>query len=132
MDKLGLRDHVVFPGYVDDEEIPAFYNLADLFVLPSFYEGFGIPVLEAMAFSKPCVVTDVGGNPEIVTHGETGLVTPSENTEAFTQAIAQLIEDNALAQRMGKAARERYENNFTVKSMAESYQRIYRKIGHHQ
>ena len=85
-------------------------------------------LLEAMAVEKPSVVTNVGGNPEIVQHGKTGLVTDSQNTEQFANAIEQLMSDKALAETMGKAAHQRYTDLFSEEHMVSKYQIIYEEL----
>lgn len=98
VDKLGLRDHVAFPGYVDDEEIPAFYNLADLFVLPSFYEGFGIPVLEAMASGCPVITTTTGCSPEVA--GGAAILVDPYNPDEIAEAMSKVLLEDRLRQEL--------------------------------
>ena len=85
-------------------------------------------LLEAMSFNKACVVTDAGGNPEIVVDRQTGLVTANEDGQAFAAAMLELAKDAALRERLGLAGRKRYLERFSVQSMAQSYSEIYQKI----
>ena len=85
-------------------------------------------ILEAMSFHIPCVVTDAGGNPEIVLDGQTGFVTPNRDREAFVNGILKLLDSNELRIKVGNAGRNRYENYFTVDKMVSLYQNLYLKI----
>jgi glycosyltransferase involved in cell wall biosynthesis len=76
-ERLGLKDRVYFTGWVSHDDLPAFYNLADLFVFPSLYEGFGIPLLEAMACGCPVLTSTTGTPPEVV-DGAGYLIDPIE------------------------------------------------------
>jgi glycosyltransferase involved in cell wall biosynthesis len=94
LDDLGLRDSVIFPGFIPDEDIPKFYSLADLFVMPSLYEGFGIPVLEAMACGCPVVTTKTGCSPEVAGGGAV-LVDPY-NPEEMARGMLAVLSDEVL------------------------------------
>ena len=98
VERLGLEEKVVFPGFVADEDLPALYNLTDLFVFPSLYEGFGIPPLEAMACGTPVITSDASSLPEVV--GEAGLMVEAKDVEALAGAMKRILEDNALRERM--------------------------------
>ena len=98
IDKLGLHDDVFFPGYVADEEIPAFYNLADVFVFPSLYEGFGIPVLEAMACGCPLVTSKTGCSPEVT--GDAAILVDPYNSESISDAVKAILKDSNLRERL--------------------------------
>ena len=82
-------------------------------------------LLEAMACGIPAVVTDAGGNPEIVAHGKTGFVTPNKDASAFAQAMAELVQKPELRQKFSIDARARYESTFTIESMSASYAELY-------
>ncbi len=92
--ELGLEQQVRFLGFVADEDLPALYTLADVFAFPSFYEGFGIPILEAMACGTPVVASNASSLPEVV--GEAGLMVSPEDTEALAQALGQALQDTPL------------------------------------
>jgi glycosyltransferase involved in cell wall biosynthesis len=89
VERLGLRERVIFAGFVPQEELPLWYNTADLFVYPSLYEGFGLPPLEAMACGTPVVVSNVSALPEVV--GEAGLRVPPLDAEALAAAIEAVL-----------------------------------------
>jgi glycosyltransferase involved in cell wall biosynthesis len=98
VEQLGLEEKVIFPGFVADGDLPALYNLADLFVFPSLYEGFGLPPLEAMACGTPVITSDTSSLPEVV--GEAGLMVEATDVKALAEAMKRALEDNALRERM--------------------------------
>ena len=96
--QLGLEDKVLFAGFVADEEIPVFYNLADAFVFPSLYEGFGIPVLEAMACGCPVIASRTGCSPEVV--GDAALLVDPYNAAEIGRAIALVLGNHYVRQEL--------------------------------
>jgi len=99
-----------FTGRVDDTALAALYRDAIAFVLPSSGEGFGLVYLEAMAFALPCVAAAAGGAPEVVVHGETGVVIAPGEVGALADAIARVVSDEG--EHMGRAGRARLEAEF--------------------
>jgi glycosyltransferase involved in cell wall biosynthesis len=120
---LGVAERVVFAGYRAD--VPALLAGCDVFCLPSSAEGMPLVVLEAMAQGKPVVATAVGGTPELVVHGETGLLVPPGDVDALAAALAQLLADPERARRMGEAGRARVERDFGVAALAERVLELY-------
>jgi glycosyltransferase involved in cell wall biosynthesis len=120
---LSLEASVTFTGFQKNPY--RFHKIIDVFLLSSFSEGTSMTLLEAMACSKPCVVTDVGGNPEVVAHNITGLVLPSNDICAFVEGILKLVSEQKLADRYGTAGRERFLEKFTSAVMLRNYERIY-------
>lgn len=98
VDQLNLRDEVVFMGYVPDEDIPLFYNLADLFALPSLYEGFGIPILEAMACGCPVITSKTGCSPEVA--GDAGVLVDPYNPQEIADAMVRVLTNESLKQKL--------------------------------
>jgi len=98
VERLGLGAQVVFPGFVADEDLPALYNLADLFVFPSLYEGFGLPPLEAMACGTPVITSNASSLPEVV--GEAGLMVEATDVTALAEAMRRVLEDDELREKM--------------------------------
>jgi glycosyltransferase involved in cell wall biosynthesis len=125
-ERLGLDGRVVFLGQRDD--VPRLLNAFDLFALSSFSEGTSVTLLEAMATGVPVVATAVGGNPELVEDGVHGLLVPSDDTLGFALALRRLCSDANLRWRMGAACRQRVEERFTQRAMAEGFARIYREV----
>ena len=100
-DQSPYREHIHFPGFVADEDLPALYTLADVFAYPTFYEGFGFPPLEAMACGTPVISADNSSLPEVV--GDAGILLPAEDTDAWADALARVLTDSELRERMRSA-----------------------------
>ena len=124
--KLGLAQRVRFLGFCDD--VGAVLAQADAFVLASRSEGLSCSVVEAMAAAVPCVITDVGGNRELVVNGETGFLVPSEDPAALAASLTVLAGDRAHARIMGAAARRRVERQFSLDATVRGYEEIYRAL----
>jgi glycosyltransferase involved in cell wall biosynthesis len=121
--ELGLADRVRFLGAVDD--VPALLATASVFVLPSQTEGISLTILEAMARGLPVLATNVGGNPEVVLNGTTGLLVPAGDPAALAQGLVRLWSNRDDAQLMGRAGRRRAETYFDVRTMIARYERLY-------
>ncbi len=125
-DRLGVGQRVLLPGFRDD---PApLFGLMDVYVLPSLSEGTSMTLLEAMSMALPCVVTDVGGNPEIVQDGVSGRVVPSDDRGALAAALAELLDDRPMATAMGDAGRQRFDAHFDLGRMVAAYRTLYRSL----
>jgi len=107
---LGVEDLFDFVGRVDQEDLPLYYNAADVCVVPSYYESFGLAALESMACGTPVVAARVGGLPTIVQHGRTGYLKSWRCPEAFANSLEMIISSARLQQSMGLAARRRAED----------------------
>jgi glycosyltransferase involved in cell wall biosynthesis len=119
---LGLEGTVVFAGFRPD--VPRVAATFDVFTLPSLHEGLSIALLEAMALGTPVVVTSVGGNPEVISHGVDGLLVPPRDPEALAGRIVELLRDPARGQRLGRTARHRaaaFDIRHAVRRMEEVY-----------
>jgi glycosyltransferase involved in cell wall biosynthesis len=125
---LGLEAHVCFRG--DVRNIPELLGGAGLFVLPSLSEGISLTLLEAMARGLPVVTTLVGGNPEVVEEGATGLLVPPADPGALARAILLLLQDSDRSQRMGQLGRRRVEAQFDVQHMVAAYEAAYQRLAH--
>lgn len=102
---LGLTDQVIFLGMVPEEDKPALYSAASVFVYPSRYEGFGLPPLEAMACGTPVIASNAASLPEVV--GDAGLLVGPLDSEALAEAIGTVLEDQELRARLGELGIER-------------------------
>jgi glycosyltransferase involved in cell wall biosynthesis len=125
--ELDLEDNFHFLEEV--RNIPDLLASASLLVLPSLTEGISLTLLEAMARGLPVVATRVGGNPEVVVDGETGLLVPAGDPAALARAILRLQRNPDESRRMGKAARHRVEQYFDVRRMVADYEALYLELG---
>ena len=116
--KLGLEGHVVFAGYRSQAEVAEEMAATDLFVLPSFAEGVPVVLMEALASGVPVVTTRIAGIPELVEHGENGLLVPPGNSALLAGAMADLLADPDLRQRMGAAGMRKVRAEFDMHAEA--------------
>ncbi|RQW86066.1 MAG: glycosyltransferase [Geobacter sp.] len=121
--ELGIADRVKFIGLRFD--LPEIYQLFDVFLLTSFSEGISVTLLEAMASGVPAVVTDVGGNREVVVEGETGYLVPIDDDCQLAQRIVGLLQDWSNALQMSTVVREKVNESFSVERMLVAYQKLY-------
>ena len=125
-EKLGVGDRVHFTGYRADAQ--ALLDELDVFVLPSWIEGLPLTVLEAMARGKPVVATPVGGTPELVVDGETGVLVPPRDAEALADALRSLAADPERARALGAAGRARVAEHFSAQAMTRRVLAVYDEI----
>ncbi len=125
--RLGLSSAVVLTGFRPD--VPGILAELDVFVLPSV-EGEGLPqaLTQAMAMQRAVVATYVGGIPEVLSHGVTGLLVPPGDLEALAHGIATLLRDRALRMRLGRAARERILSGYTLEQMLDQTEELYARL----
>jgi glycosyltransferase involved in cell wall biosynthesis len=123
---LGLEPHVLLLGQRDDA--PDLMAAADLFVLPSLFEGLPLVVLEAMAAGLPVVGTRVCGNAEVIVDGVTGRLVPPGQPTALAEAVLQVIRQPDLAGRWGRAGRRRVEREFSARRMATETSALYDEL----
>jgi len=121
--RLGVSDRVIFTGLRSD--VPALMASVDVSVMPSLNEALSNVLLESMAAGAPVVATRVGGTPEAVTDGRTGLIVPPADSAALAASIARLLEDRELATQLGRAARETIADRFSVDRMVKTTQNLY-------
>lgn len=103
--RLGVEEQVRFLDYVPDDDLPALYSLADVVAMPSLYEGFGIPVVEAMACGTPVVCSESGSLPEVA--GEAALLVDPRDGDALAEALRQALFDGSVRQRLADSGRAR-------------------------
>ncbi len=133
--ELGLGSKVTFLG--EQQQVGSYLAAFDIAALTSDTEGCSNSLLEAMAKGKPVVATDVGGNREVVRHGETGILVPAGNVEAMAEAVMTLLRDPQKAQDMGRCAKSVIDSQFDRASMVRRYEALYEnamrsKGGRHQ
>ena len=123
--ELGVEDIIIFTGFVND--ITPYCNIMDLNLNSSLAEAASLALCEGMSLGKPAVVTDFGGNPEMITDGVNGLIVPVRDSSAMAEAILRLIEDRNLYNCLAKGALERYERDFTSQVMTRKVEQVYEK-----
>jgi len=124
---MGLSEKVHFAGYVSDEMLQMLYRCASVAVFPSIYEPFGIVALEAMASGCPVIVSDVGGLSEIVDNEVNGLKVPVNNSDALASAIARLLGDHDLRERLRNEALLRMDTVYNWRLISEGTKALYVK-----
>jgi glycosyltransferase involved in cell wall biosynthesis len=125
VDELGLREFTTFPGQVDHDELSSYYAAANVCVVPSHYEPFGLVAIEAMASGTPVVASDVGGLKFTVADEKTGLLCPPQDDQAFAEAIDRILARPAWQRKLGKAARQRVEMMFSWDGVAQQLSELY-------
>jgi len=126
VEKLNLDGMVRFSGRLTREELAQRYSAAQIAVVPSLYEGFGLPAAEAMACGTPVIATTGGALPEVV--GDAGILVPPGNADALAASIKQLLDDKQARQRMSEAGRKRVEEKFSWEEAARETLKVYQEV----
>ncbi|MBV8571225.1 MAG: glycosyltransferase family 4 protein [Acidobacteriaceae bacterium] len=129
-EKLGIAHRVVITEY--QRQIGDVWNVIDVHAHASLFDSLPISIAEGMSLGKPAVVTDAGGIPEMVLHGETGLVVPAGNAEALAEALLRLLNDTRLANQLGEHARVRYELLYRPEVMARAMEQHFAAMADRQ
>jgi N-acetyl-alpha-D-glucosaminyl L-malate synthase BshA len=124
--ELGLMERVIFCGKQDD--VAQIISLADIMILPSEKESFGLVALEAMACGVPTVGSDTGGIPELITHGETGFLEPVGDTSSMAEDVLILLRDEEMYQRFSEACLFRAQVYFCNNAITAQYEQIYYRV----
>ncbi|MBE9189977.1 glycosyltransferase family 1 protein [Gloeocapsopsis crepidinum LEGE 06123] len=128
VNELGMQDFTVFPGRLGDDDLPTYYAAADVCVVPSHYEPFGLVAIEAMASYTPVVASDVGGLQYTVVSEKTGLLAPPKDNDAFATAIDRILSDSEWRDQLGCAARKRVEDMFSWDGVAAQLSKLYTQL----
>jgi len=128
MQQINLNGRVTFARRLSGEDLVKWYAAADLAIVPSMFEGFGLPAAEAMACEVPVIAFSAGALPELVADGETGLLVPPADVPALAAAIKKLVQDNELRLRMGKEARKRVQRMFNWEKAATQILDVYKEV----
>ncbi|MDW8069323.1 MAG: glycosyltransferase [Anaerolineae bacterium] len=126
-EELGIEDVVTFLGAQDQDLLPYYYSAAEMVVMPSDYESFGMVALEAMACGTPVIASDVGGLAYLVRHGQTGYRVPARDAQALAAKIVRLLTNEELRRRMGQRA-ARWAQAFAWPRIADRIEAVYREI----
>lgn len=126
-EKLKIKDKVVFADNVDNQDLPDYYNLADIFVLPSInrLESFGIVLLEAMACGKPCVASNLAGVRTVVDDAKTGFLIEPGNVNDLAEKIKNIFENEVLTKEMSMTARAKVETKYNQDKIIKELEKIY-------
>ncbi len=125
VESLGLSKHVIFAGYVPDQDLIKFYNAADVFVFPSLYEGFGLPPLEAMACGSPVITSNTSSLPEVV--GDAGFTLNPDDCNAFADSMHQILTNEDLRNKMRDKSLKRAAM-FTWEKTASETWKVYEQV----
>jgi len=124
--QLNLANKVILTGYQTKPH--NYLALMDIYLLSSFSEGTSMTLLEAMSLGKPCVVTDAGGNPEVIANGKNGFVTPNDDADEFAKRLVEIITTNTSALELGKISIKRFEEIFSERNMNQLYKKTYHNL----
>ena len=126
-ERLGLSEHVSFLGLIERVDLADLFAQTDVVVLASYWEGLPVALIEALSAGKPIIASNAGGNPELVRHGENGLIVPIGDPEAIASALILLAADPTERQRMGAASAQRYRRGeFDPAGIAQRHIEVYR------
>jgi glycosyltransferase involved in cell wall biosynthesis len=125
VDHSGLKQEILFRGVVSDEDLPMFYNCADIFVYPSLYEGFGLPPLEAMACGIPVITSNTSSLPEVI--GDAGIMVDPTDDKSLSDAMYSVLTDKELWQHMSNNGLQR-SKIFTWEKAAKEILEIYDEV----
>ena len=123
--RLASPESVVFEGAVNQDRIRGIYATADVFCLPSFAEGLPVVLMEAMAMEIPCVSTNIAGIPELVRDGIDGLLVPASDLDALVDALARLMDDGELRDRLAKSGRARILEHYNLARNVETLAAVF-------
>jgi glycogen(starch) synthase len=126
--RLGVAEHVHFPGFISDEERDCLYHMAACAVFPSLYEPFGIVALEAMMAGCPVVVTEIGGLREVVRHGKTGVTVYPEDAQSVAWGVLRILRNPALAAGYAKEAQQVVRREFNWDRIAAQTIAVYQRV----
>lgn len=126
--EFSLDSMTTFTGSIDQAHLPAYYAAADICVIPSYYEPFGLVAIEAMAAGTAVIASEVGGLQETVLDGKTGLLVPPRDPNSLSEAIAKLLNEPNIAQAMGKAGFQRVQSHFSQEAVAKNIHHLYKAL----
>jgi glycosyltransferase involved in cell wall biosynthesis len=125
---MGLRDKVLFTGFMANRSLHQLYRVADVAVFPSLYEPFGIVALEAMAAGAPAVTSDAGGLQEVVQHDKTGTLSFVGDPKSLAWAVLRVLRDPERAQRLAENAKVRLKTDFAWPRIADQTIEVYNRV----
>lgn len=127
--ELNLKEKIIFTGSVSLHDLPYLYSNCDIFVNPTIRaNGYDLTILQAMASEKPVIVSDIGSIPTVIKNDENGVLVPPGNSEEIAKSVVDLISRSDFRERIGKMARKRVVEKFSLKSMTEGTIKVYRDV----
>lgn len=127
--KHNLNDYIAFSGFIAPDELPEYFNTCDLFVNPTIRQnGYDLTILEAMACEKPVVVSNIGSVPTVIEDGVDGLLVPPGDIKKLAEAVIKVLKNKELASHLGRAARRKVAEKFSVESMVEGTIKVYEEV----
>jgi len=123
---LKLEEKVLMPGFQPQPE--KWLKWFDIFVLPSFWEGIPVSLLEAMGYAKPVIVSDIEAFREVIISGKNGLIFPVRDVQGLARAMIEVLKNPSLAEKMGKEAQKTIEQEYSLSRMVEEYQKLYLEL----
>jgi len=127
-EKLGLKHRVLFVGKVSNEKLPTYYASADIVVLPSIIEAFGLVLIEGMATGKPVIATNLPGVRTVVDNGINGYLVEPKNIKELAEKIEFLLENEKIRKKFGRKGREKVEKKYSWKKIAKKLEKVYQDI----
>lgn len=125
--ELNIEDRVILKGYIPEEELPFYYNAADLLVFPTQYEGFGIPIIEAMASGTPVIASNISSIPEIVGENEAAILVEPDNPDKLLAAIENVLGSSILARRLRENGLARAKHFSWARCASETFS-VYKTV----
>lgn len=125
IDETGMKEKIVFTGFIPENELDSLYRMAEFLIYPSLYEGFGIPVLEAMKLELPVITSSVTAMPEVA--GDAACLVNPYDVSGMAEAMNRLLDNDGLRRKLKERGKERVKS-FTWENTSESYLRVYREL----
>ena len=125
---MGLDKQIILPGWLDDQKKMQELKTASYFVLPSYFEGVPMCILEAMSYQLPVISTRVGGTPDLIESDVDGLLIQAGDIDALTSAMKQLLDNPEYASQLGIAARKKIESQFKADQVLQNLGEIYNSM----
>jgi glycosyltransferase involved in cell wall biosynthesis len=126
--KIGFEQYIKFLGYVSREKIPEMYGLADIYVIPSLFEGTPITLLEAFYNGLPVIGSNTTGIDNLINHGENGLLFAKEHIQDLNAKIREIVEDKDLSDKLGRNAKNDYQKKYNYENVVNEYITIMKDI----
>ena len=125
---MGVSDKVIFTGYLPDDIVPAYYSAADMFIVPSRYEPFGLTILESMSVGTPVIATKFGGPTHIITHGIDGFLVDPEDEKEFALLVLQLLNEKSVHEKISIEGIRTIMEKYSWDTVADTYIKHIEKI----